>query len=122
MLKRKIEKKLAEWKETPSHNPLIIKGCRQCGKTYSALLFAQDNKKFQYSLIKKRSSAEYFEGCLQWLVDAGIINKCHNLTITELPLEGNAVTDVFKVYVADIGLLVSMLEDGTQADILQGFL
>ncbi|MCM1142064.1 MAG: AAA family ATPase, partial [Muribaculum sp.] len=28
---------------TPSHNPLIIKGCRQCGKTYSALRFAREN-------------------------------------------------------------------------------
>ena len=94
---------------------------RECFNSIPAQL-SKENKKFQYSLIKKRSTAEYFEGCLQWLVDAGIINKCHNLTITELPLEGNAETDVFKVYMADIGLLVSMLEDGTQADILQGFL
>lgn len=32
MLKRKIEGKLKEWKETEDHNPLVIKGCRQCGK------------------------------------------------------------------------------------------
>ena len=38
----------------------------------------------------------------------------------ELPLAGNAIDNVFKVYMADTGLFVSMLEDGTQADILQG--
>ena len=29
MLKRKIEEKLLEWKNTEGHKPLIIKGCRQ---------------------------------------------------------------------------------------------
>lgn len=45
---------------------------------------------------------------------------CHNLTTPELPLDGNAIPEVFKVYMVDIGLLVGMLEDGTQADIIQG--
>lgn len=39
--------------------------------------------------------------------------------IEELPLDGNADQDVFKVYMKDTGLFVSMLEDGTQFDILQ---
>ena len=38
----------------------------------------------------------------------------------ELPLDGNAVNDVFKVYMVDTGLFVSMLEDGIQLDILRG--
>ena len=52
--------------------------------------------------------------------DAGIIIRCRNLSITELPLEGNAIEDSFKVYMRDTGLFVSMLEEGTQFDILQG--
>ena len=43
MLKRKIEMRLTEWKNTPGHKPLIIKGCRQCGKTFSVLEFAKKN-------------------------------------------------------------------------------
>ena len=43
MLKRKIEQRLKEWKSTPDHKPLIIKGCRQCGKTFSVLDFARKN-------------------------------------------------------------------------------
>lgn len=82
----------------------------------------KENKKFQYTLIRKNSSARMFTGSLQWIEDAGIINRCHNLSITELPLEGNAEENVFKVYMADIGLFVSMLEDGTQTDILNGTL
>jgi hypothetical protein len=35
MLRRKIEEKLIAWKEDPEHKPLLIKGVRQCGKTFS---------------------------------------------------------------------------------------
>ncbi len=34
VLKRKIEQVLMNWKNTKNHNPLIIKGCRQCGKNF----------------------------------------------------------------------------------------
>lgn len=256
MLKRKIEQKLIDWKNTENRKPLIIKGCRQCGKTFSVLDFAKknyknvvylnffenpdyasvfagslevdtivmmlsallgseavfesgstvlildeiqecpealhnrmkqlllqyvvvggmpdavqtfvdtkqmdevlqiqrdivrsyeddmvkyaekkdksrikecfqsipkqlskENKKFQYSVVKKGSTASKYAGSLQWIEDAGIIVRCYNLSITELPLDGNAEEDIFKVYMRDCGLFVSMLEDGTQYDILQG--
>ncbi len=45
MLRRKIESRMIEWKNTSGHKPLIIKGCRQCGKTYSVLDFAHKNYK-----------------------------------------------------------------------------
>ena len=81
---------------------------------------SKENKKFQYSLIKKGSTASKYLGCLKWIEDAGIITRCYNLNNTELPLEGNAKEDVFKVYMCDCGLFVSMLENGTQYDILKG--
>lgn len=81
---------------------------------------AKENKKFQYSVVKKGSTAAKYAGSLQWIEDAGIISRCYNLSITELPLDGNSEEDVFKVYMKDCGLFVSMLEDGTQYDILQG--
>jgi len=81
---------------------------------------SKENKKFQYSVVKKGSTAASYAGSLQWIEDAGIIDRCYNLSITELPLDGNAEEDVFKVYMRDCGLFVSMLEDGTQYDILQG--
>ena len=81
---------------------------------------SKENKKFQYSVIKKGTTASKYAGSLQWIEDAGIITRCYNLSITELPLDGNAEKDVFKVYMSDCGLFVSMLEDGTQYDILSG--
>ena len=95
--------------------PLI----RQCFQSIPRQL-AKENKKFQYSLVKKGSTAARFAGSLQWIEDAGVTVRCKNLSITELPLDGNAIDDQFKVYMADAGLFASMLEDGTQFDILSG--
>lgn len=81
---------------------------------------AKENKKFQFSKIKNKSKNEDFKRALEWLEDFGIINRCYNLSITELPLEGNKYDDIFKVYMQDSGLFVAMLEDGTQKDILNG--
>jgi predicted AAA+ superfamily ATPase len=81
---------------------------------------AKDYKKFRYSLVEKGGTARKFGGSLMWLYDAGIINFCHSLTLPELPLEGNAQSDVFKVYMRDTGLLMAMLEDGSQEDIIDG--
>lgn len=40
-LKRKIDGYLAEWKENPDRLPLIVKGARQIGKTFSIERFAK---------------------------------------------------------------------------------
>ncbi|MCD7762477.1 MAG: AAA family ATPase [Lachnospiraceae bacterium] len=42
-LKRKIDNALLEWKNMPDHNPLIVKGARQVGKTESILKFGNEN-------------------------------------------------------------------------------
>ena len=81
---------------------------------------SKENKKFQYSVVRKGGTAAQYAGSLQWIEDAGIISRCYNLTLPELPLDGNAIEDIFKVYMKDTGLLISMLEDGTQFDVLQG--
>ena len=92
---------------------------RECFQSIPRQL-AKENKKFQYSVVRKGSTSAKYAGSLQWMEDAGIISRCYNLSLPELPLDGNAEEDTFKVYMRDMGLFVSMLEDGTQYDILQG--
>ena len=92
---------------------------RECFNSIPKQL-AKENKKFQYNKVKPGGRSETYLGSLQWLEDAGIICRCYNTDITGLPIEGNAKDNVFKVYMADIGLLVEMLGAGTRADILQG--
>ncbi len=81
---------------------------------------AKDYKKFQYSLVHLGGTARKYEGSLMWLYDAGLVNYCHNLAIPELPLEGNSIDNQFKIYMNDTGLLVSMLEEGSNKDIIDG--
>ena len=81
---------------------------------------AKENKKYQYSKVEKGGRGEYYKDSLQWLEDADIIRRCYNTNITGLPLEGNAIENVFKVYTADIGILVAMLGQAARVDILQG--
>ena len=92
---------------------------RECFNSIPKQL-AKDNKKFQYNKVKPGGRSDTYLGSLQWLEDAGIICRCYNTDITGLPMEGNAKDNVFKVYTADIGLLVEMLGPGVRADILQG--
>ena len=92
---------------------------RECFESIPKQL-AKENKKFQYSVVRKGGRSSQYIGSIQWLEDAGIAKRCYNTQITELSLEGNAIPDCFKLYTTDIGMLVSMLDYGTQADILKG--
>ncbi len=92
---------------------------RECFESIPRQL-SKENKKFAYATVRPNGRGRDYQGCLQWIEDAGVIRRCYNLSIPELPLDGNAIPDQFKVYMADTGLFVSMLEQGTAADILQG--
>lgn len=92
---------------------------RECFESIPKQL-AKENKKFQYSVVKKGGRSSHYIGSIQWLEDAGIVCRCYNIKTTELPLEGNSIKECFKVYTTDIGLLVAMLDYGTQVDILRG--
>lgn len=92
---------------------------RECFESIPKQL-AKENKKFQYSVVKKGGRASQYIGSIQWLEDAGVVQRCYNTTITELPLDGNSTKDCFKVYTTDIGIFMAMLDYGTQADVLKG--
>ena len=78
---------------------------------------ARENKKFQISKVASGARFRDYRGCAEWLVDAGMVNICYCLEFPELPLGGNYDPDVFKLYFADTGLLVSMLDDESQEDL-----
>lgn len=42
-LQRKIDNILREWKAKEDKKPLVVKDCRQCGKTFSVRCFALQN-------------------------------------------------------------------------------
>ena len=81
---------------------------------------AKENKKFQYKLVSSNGNARRYSNAITWLEEFGLIKKCYNLTNLELPLDAYKDLDVFKIYVADTGLFVAMLEDGSANNIING--
>ena len=63
-MKRKIYSKLIEWKESPSHKPLILNGVRQCGKTYIMKEFGKNEfQTFAYvNCDRNENLHQIFEG------------------------------------------------------------
>ena len=72
---------------------------------------AKENKKFQLSKVAKGARSREYFGCVEWLLDAGVIFICHCLNYPELPLKGNYDETKYKLYIADTGLLIAMLEE-----------
>ena len=70
---------------------------------------AKDNKKFQYKLIQKGGTSTIFGDSINWLVNAGIVNKCIKTKIG-LPLKMYEELESFKIYMNDVGLLTNLSE------------
>lgn len=78
---------------------------------------AKDNKKFQISKVASGARFKDYRGCIEWLKDAGMVNLCYCLSFPELPLKGNYEELKYKIYFADSGLLVAMLDEEAQEDL-----
>ena len=78
---------------------------------------ARDNKKFQISKVASGARFRDYRGCIEWLNDAGMVNICCCLNFPELPLKGNYDETKYKLYFADSGLLVAMLDEEAQEDL-----
>lgn len=78
---------------------------------------AKSNKKFQISKVRSGARFKDYRGCIEWLQDAGVINVCYCLQVPELPLKGNYDDTKFKLYLADTGMLVAMLDEEAQDDL-----
>ena len=71
---------------------------------------AREKKKFTLSLLHKNARGREYEGALQWLTDAGLIQKVYRISLPHLPLEGYREESVFKIYLLDTGLLGALCD------------
>lgn len=69
---------------------------------------AKENKKFVYGIIKEGARAKDFELAIQWLADAGLLQKVYNISKPALPLAAYKELSAFKLYHNDTGLLAAM--------------
>lgn len=92
---------------------------RECYQSIP-LQLAKENKKFQYKLVKSGGNARYFDASLNWLRDSGLVNLTYRLKTISKPLEIHKESAVFKVYMADTGLLVSQFDESIIKELLSG--
>ena len=75
---------------------------------------AKENKKFQYSDIRKGARSRDYFGCIEWLRTAGTIMQCECMRYPSLPIKGNTIENVFKLYMSDTGMLIASLDEELQ--------
>lgn len=88
-------------KHAPSHK--IMKIITVWQQVHRQL--AKENKKFIFSAIRKSARGRDYEEAIQWLADAGLIHKSFLVESPKFPLSAYANNNIFKIYLADVGLL-----------------
>lgn len=78
---------------------------------------AKENKKFQLSKVARGARYKDYWGCVEWLMDAGVVTVCKALDFPELPIAAHEDGSKYKLYMADSGLLLSMIDEESQADV-----
>lgn len=66
---------------------------------------AKESKKFIFAAIRKSARGRDYEEAIQWLSDAGLIHKSYLVETPKFPLSAYANNSIFKVFLADVGLL-----------------
>lgn len=77
------------------------------------------NKRFMLADIRKSARMERYEQCFDRLVDMGMTLPCYNVSEPKSPLKNTQKNNLFKLYLADSGLLCAMLPENVQFEVLQ---
>ena len=78
----------------------------KCYKTIP-LQLTKENHKFQYKTVESKGTARKFETSIDWLVNAYMAYPVCNVSAVEYPLKAHVKEDNFRIYMNDIGLLIS---------------
>ncbi len=70
---------------------------------------AKENKKFLYGLVREGARAKDYETAIMWLIDCGLVHKVSRVNSGNIPLKAYEDFRAFKLFVADVGLLSSMV-------------
>lgn len=66
---------------------------------------AKENKKFIYSVVRAGARAREYEFSVQWIVNAGLLQKVVWNSATAAPMRAYDNPNIFKTYLLDVGLL-----------------
>ena len=83
---------------------------------------ARENKKFKFSEIERGASNRKFGHCVDWLRESSLVYQCHNLATPVIPLRVYRSTDIYKLYMSDVGMLSAMMGFETKKRVIDGSL
>jgi len=89
-------------------------------KTYEMIPaeLADKNKRYVFSDLDSNIKYDRYENSFNWLIDSGVALPIYNITEPRLPIEINKKSNLFKLFLSDIGLLSSLYGKTTQLAIL----
>lgn len=109
---RKVQKNilLAYEQDFSKHAPIdIVPRIRMLWNSVPGQL-AKENKKFIYGLMRQGARARDYEIALTWLMDSGLIHQVKRVKKPSVPLLAYEDQSVFKLFLADVGLLGAMAD------------
>ena len=89
-------------------------------KTYELIPseLSDKNKRYIISDINEDAKFDRYENSFNWLIDAGVAIPTYNVSEPRLPIELNKKSNLFKLFLSDIGLLTSLYGKTTQLAIM----
>jgi len=69
---------------------------------------ARENKKFLYKAIRSGARAREYEEAVDWLIQAGLVNRVARIEKAGIPLKAYEDLSAFKLYVFETGLLIRL--------------
>lgn len=79
---------------------------------------AEKNKRYIFKNIDPNFKYDRYENSFNWLIDAGVALPVYNVTEPRLPLLINSKSNLFKLFLSDIGMLTSLYGKTTQMAIM----
>ncbi len=79
---------------------------------------ADKNKRYIFKNIDPNIKYDRYENSFNWLIDADVALPVYNVTEPRLPLLINSKSNLFKLFLSDIGMLTSLYGKTTQMAIM----
>ncbi len=78
----------------------------------------KQNKKFVFTMLDKELKFDRYENSFLWLKDAGVALLVYNVDAPIVPLMTSKSSNVFRLFLSDIGLLTSAYPAETKIDLI----
>lgn len=77
------------------------------------------NKRYTFTSLDKELRFDRYENSFNWLIDAGVSLPVYNVTEFGIPLEASKKSNLFKLFLSDVGMLTSAYGSATVLRLLE---